>query len=386
MFDPTWNKTSHKWPIDFWLLGALLVLIVIGLAMVASSSVAIGEKFHGNSLYHVTKQAIFFAISMFFVAIVVRIPINFWENHRIKIFLFGIVLLVLVLIFGREINGARRWLSLGIMNFQVAEFVKLAVIIFMAGYLTRHAYAVRESVEAVLRLAIPFGVMAILLLWQPDFGSTFVIAVIIAGMLLIAGAPWRFFVFTVLPVAALLTIMIITSEYRMARVSNFLDPWADPFGHGFQLTQALIASGRGEIFGVGIGESVQKLLFLPDAHTDFLFSIYAEEFGFIGVVLLVALYLFILYRCFLIGRRAFYKAEFFGGLIAYGVGIWIMLQAFINMGVNLGLLPTKGLTLPLMSYGGSSMLILMIGLAMVFRVDYETRCKDLATRAQAKVT
>lgn len=371
-------------PIDLWLLGAVIVLITIGLTMVASSSIAISEKNFGNSLHYFIRQAISIGIGLTAAIIVFRVPLNVWEEQRIKIFLFGIVLLIAVLIFGKEINGSKRWLSLGIMNFQVSEFVKVAVIIFMAGYLTRHSHAVRESYEAIIRLAIPFGIMTFLLLSEPDFGSTFVIAVIISGMLLIAGAAWRFFVFTVLPIATLLVIMVITSEYRMARVTNFLDPWADPFGNGYQLTQALIASGRGEIFGVGVGESVQKLLYLPDAHTDFLFSIYAEEYGLLGVIFLAGLYLLILSRCFIIGRRAFYKAEFFGGLIAYGVGIWIVLQAIINMGVNLGLFPTKGLTLPLMSYGGSSALMILIAFALVFRVDYETRRKSAEdTRSEA---
>jgi cell division protein FtsW len=363
-------------PIDLWLLGSVLVLMVVGLIMVASSSIAISEKNFLNPLYYLNRQSVSMLLGLLAGLAVFKIPLSILEAQRIKIFLLGIVLLVAVLILGKEINGAKRWLSLVVMNFQVSEFVKMAVIIFMAGYLTRHAHAVKESFEAIIRLVIPFGMMTFLLLLEPDFGSTFVIAVIISGMLLIAGAAWRFFVFTVLPIASLLVIMVITSEYRMARVSNFLDPWADPFGNGYQLTQALIASGRGEVFGVGVGESVQKLLYLPDAHTDFIFSIYAEEYGLLGVIFLIGLYLLILSRCFIIGRRAFYKAEFFGGLIAYGVGIWIILQAMINMGVNLGLLPTKGLTLPLISYGGSSVLMFMVALALVFRVDYETRQKE----------
>lgn len=363
-------------PIDLWLLGSVLVLMVVGLIMVASSSIAISEKNFLNPLYYLNRQSVSMLLGLLAGLAVFKIPLSILEAQRIKIFLLGIVLLVAVLILGKEINGAKRWLSLVVLNFQVSEFVKMAVIIFMAGYLTRHAHAVKESFEAIIRLVIPFGMMTFLLLLEPDFGSTFVIAVIISGMLLIAGAAWRFFVFTVLPIASLLVIMVITSEYRMARVSNFLDPWADPFGNGYQLTQALIASGRGEVFGVGVGESVQKLLYLPDAHTDFIFSIYAEEYGLLGVIFLIGLYLLILSRCFIIGRRAFYKAEFFGGLIAYGVGIWIILQAMINMGVNLGLLPTKGLTLPLISYGGSSVLMFMVALALVFRVDYETRQKE----------
>lgn len=368
-----WREQSQDWQLDYWLIGAIAVLVVIGLTMVASSSIAISEKRFDNSMHYLSRQSISMGLGLVAALIVFKLPLAFWEKRRGVLFIVGLVLLVLVLIFGREINGSKRWLPLVVMNFQVSEFMKIAVVVFMAGYLDRHASAVRENFEAVIRLALPFGVMAILLLLEPDFGSTFVIAVIITGMLLIAGAPWRFFAMTVVPIATLLVVMVITSSYRMARVTNFLDPWSDPFGKGYQLTQALIASGRGEWFGVGIGESVQKLLYLPDAHTDFLFSIYAEELGLIGVAFLILLYLVILYRCFRIGRKAFEKTEFFGGLIAYGVGIWIVLQAIINMGVNLGLFPTKGLTLPFMSYGGSSVLILAIAVALVLRVDYETR-------------
>ncbi|HBQ44450.1 MAG TPA: putative lipid II flippase FtsW [Thiomicrospira sp.] len=368
-----WKELSRQWPTDFWLVGGILVLMVLGLIMVASSSIAISEKRFGEPLHYLISQSMAMGMGAVVGYFVLKIPLLFWEDNRIKMFLFGILLLILVLIFGREIGGSKRWLSLGFMNFQVSEFIKMAVIIFMAGYLTRHASEVKESFQAVMRLGLPFGLMAILLLLEPDYGSTFVVAVIIAGMLLIAGAPWKFFVFTVFPMASLLVMMMIVAPYRRSRITIFLDPWADPFDKGYQLTQALIASGRGEWFGVGMGESVQKLLYLPDAHTDFLFSIFAEEFGLIGIFLLVVLYLFILYRCFRIGRKAFNKSQFFGGLIAYGVGIWIILQTIINMGVNLGLLPTKGLTLPFMSYGGSSLLMLMIAVAFVLRVDYETR-------------
>lgn len=373
-----WREQSADWQVDYWLIGALAVLMTLGLAMVASSSIAISEKRFGDDTHYFLRQLFAMGLGTLAAYIVFRIPLSVWRKHRGQLFILGLVLLVAVLIFGREINGSKRWLPLIVMNFQVSEFMKIAVVVFMAGYLDRHATAVRESFEAVIRLALPFGVMAILLLLEPDFGSTFVIAVIITGMLLIAGAPWRFFAMTVLPIGTLLVMMVITSPYRMARVTNFLDPWSDPFGHGYQLTQALIASGRGEWFGVGIGESVQKLLYLPDAHTDFLFSIYAEEFGLLGVAFLILLYLFILHRCFRIGGKAFDKQEYFGGLIAYGVGIWIVLQAMINMGVNLGLFPTKGLTLPLMSYGGSSVLILMVALGLVLRVDSETKQKPLS--------
>lgn len=368
-----WRERSQQWPVDYWLLGLVVTLAMIGLMMVASSSIAISEKRFDDSTHYVLRQFISLGLGLAAAYIVFQIPLSFWEKNRGKLFLLALFLLVLVLIFGREINGSKRWLPLLVMNFQPSEFMKLVIVVFMAGYLNRHASAVKESFEAVIRLALPFGIMAILLLMEPDYGSTFVIAVVITGMLLIAGAPWRYFVLTVLPMASLLAVLVVISPYRMARVSSFLDPWQDPFGSGYQLTQALIALGRGEWAGVGLGGSVQKLLYLPDAHTDFLFSIYGEEFGFIGVLLLVVLYLLLLQRLFRIGRKALESDKFFGGMIAYGIGIWIILQAMINMGVNMGAFPTKGLTLPFMSYGGSSMLLLIIAITLVFRVDFETR-------------
>lgn len=368
-----WREKSKQWPMDYWLLGLIITLMVIGLTMVASSSISISEKRFGVADHYFIRQLISFGLGGIAAYLFFQVPLSMWEKNRGKLFLFALFLLVAVLIFGREINGSKRWLPLVIMNFQPSEFMKFVIVIFMAGYLDRHASAVKESFGAVIRLALPFGIMAILLLMEPDYGSTFVIAVVITGMLLIAGAPWRYFVLTVMPMVTILVTLVVTSEYRMARVSSFLDPWQDPFGAGYQLTQALIASGSGEWFGAGLGGSIQKLLYLPDAHTDFLFSIYGEEFGFIGVVFLVLLYVAILYRLFRIGRKAIDANHFFGGMVAYGIGIWIILQAGINMGVNLGAFPTKGLTLPFMSYGGSSVLMLSIALAMVFRIDYETR-------------
>ncbi len=368
-----WRAESQKWPMDYWLLGLLIMLVMMGLMMVASSSVAISEQRFGHPNHYLIRQIISMGLGLFAAYLFFHVPLGMWENNRGKLFLFGVLLLVAVLIFGREINGSKRWLPLGIMNFQPSEFMKLVIVIFMAGYLDRHASAVKENLGAVTRLALPFGVMAILLLLEPDYGSTFVIAIMITGMLLIAGAPWRYFALTVLPMVVILVALVVNSEYRMARVTSFLDPWQDPFGAGYQLTQALIASGSGEWFGTGLGGSVQKLLYLPDAHTDFLFSIYGEEFGFIGVVFLVLLYLAILHRLFRIGHKAWNANHVFGSMVCFGIGIWIILQAGINMGVNLGAFPTKGLTLPFMSYGGSSLLMMSIAMAVVFRVDYETR-------------
>lgn len=371
----TWLASfkQEKWPIDYWLLGSLLLLIFLGLTMVLSSSLAISEQRFAQSTHYFIRQSIALGIGLIGALLVFKVPIQFWQTHRGKLFLFGLLLLVLVLIFGREISGSKRWLPLIVMNFQPAEFVKLAAIVFVAGYLQRHLSAVKEDFNVIMRLSLPFGLMALLLLFQPDYGSTLLIAAVVTAMLLISGAPWRYFVLTIMPVVVLLSLLVFYSPYRMARVVSFLDPWQDPFGAGYQLTQALIASGSGGWFGSGLGASVQKLLYLPDAHTDFLFSIFAEEFGFIGVVGLLFLYGVFVYRMFRVAQRAWLPEHQFPALLVYGVATWIALQVMINLGVNLGLLPTKGLTLPFMSYGGSSIMMLCVAMALVFRVDYEQR-------------
>ena len=364
---------QDQWPVDYWLLGSLLLLIFLGLTMVLSSSLAISEQRFDQATHYFIRQSIALGIGLVAALMVFNVPIQFWHTHRGKLFLFGLLLLVLVLIFGREIGGSKRWLPLVVMNFQPAEFIKLAAIVFVAGYLQRHLSAVKEDFNVIMRLSLPFGLMALLLLFQPDYGSTLLIAAVVTAMLLISGAPWRYFVLTIMPVVVLLSLLVFYSPYRMARVVSFLDPWQDPFGAGYQLTQALIASGSGGWFGSGLGASVQKLLYLPDAHTDFLFSIFAEEFGFIGVIGLLLLYGFFVYRMFQVAQRAWLPDQQFSALLVYGVATWIAFQVMINLGVNLGLLPTKGLTLPFMSYGGSSIMMLCVAMALVFRVDYEQR-------------
>lgn len=364
---------QDQWAIDYWLLGSLLLLIFLGLTMVLSSSLAISEQRFDQATHYFIRQSIALGIGLVGALVAFKIPIQFWQTHRGKLFLFGLLLLVLVLILGREISGSKRWLPLLVMNFQPAEFVKLAAIVFVAGYLQRHLNAVKEDFNVIMRLSLPFGLMALLLLFQPDYGSTLLIAAVVTGMLLISGAPWRYFVLTIMPVVVLLSLLVVYSPYRMARVVSFLDPWQDPYGAGYQLTQALIASGSGGWFGAGLGASVQKLLYLPDAHTDFLFSIFAEEFGFIGVLGLLVLYGFFIYRMFRVAQRSWAPDQQFSALLVYGVATWIALQVMINLGVNLGLLPTKGLTLPFMSYGGSSIMMLCVAMALVFRVDYEQR-------------
>lgn len=376
------RQQQQQWPVDYWLVGSLLILIFLGLTMVLSSSVAISEQRFGQATHYFVRQAIALGIGLSLAFMVFKVPIDFWQTHRGKLFIFALILLVLVLVFGREIGGAKRWLPLVIMNFQPAELVKIAAIIFVAGYLQRHLTAVKEDFNVIMRLSLPFGLMALLLLLQPDYGTTLLIAAVVTGMLIISGAPWRYFVLTILPVVALLAMLVFYSPYRMARVTSFMDPWQDPFGSGYQLTQALIASGSGGWFGAGLGASVQKLLYLPDAHTDFLFSIFAEEFGFIGVLGLLILFGFFIWRMFVIAKQAWQPEQQFAALLVYGIAIWIGLQMMINIGVNLGLLPTKGLTLPFMSYGGSSLMMLCVAMALVLRVDYEQRLANKAGDSQ----
>ena len=366
---------------DGWLLGALLLLMGLGLTMVLSASGPYAERLFGNGWHYVVRQGMAMVMGAGVMVLILRTPTDIWAAHRGKLLIVTLVLLVAVLLVGHEVNGARRWLPLGVVNFQPAELAKLVTVIFMAGYLARHAEALKAQLGAVMRLGLPFGLMAVLLLLEPDYGSTFVVMVIIAALLLIAGAPWRYFVLLVLPIALALVALVIFSPYRMARVTSFLDPWADPFGQGYQLVQALIAFGSGGLTGVGLGESVQKLFYLPDAHTDFIFAIFAEEFGFVGVVMLMALYVFIFWRVFAIGRAALAQDRLFQALLAFGVGVWFMLQALINMGVNLGLFPTKGLTLPFFSYGGSSVLVFAAAFALVLRVDWENRHQQVSSDA-----
>lgn len=366
---------NHQKPmmIDYWLLGALTVLAGLGLTMVFSSSVSMAQAHYMDSMAYFKRQSIAYFLGLMIAYFVYYIPIHNWKKNRGYLLLFGYALLIAVLIIGTEVNGSKRWLPLPFFNFQPSELMKLIAIIFMAGFLIKHHSEVSARFTAVMRLAIPFALMGVLLLLEPDFGATFVIMVVLASMLFIAGAPLKHFFIILFPSALLAGLLIKQESYRLVRVQSFMDPWDDPFGTDYQLIQSLLAHGQGGWSGAGLGESVQKLSYLPEAHTDYIFSIFGEEFGFIGVMLLAFLYLFIIYRIFLVGARAMAKGHAFGGLIAYGVAVWIAVQSVINMSVTLGLAPSKGLTLPLFSYGGSSILIFLSALAIVFRIDYEAR-------------
>ncbi len=366
--------------IDVTLLSVIVLLLGIGLVMVASSSVSIAEKQMGNPFYYLQRQIIFVIIGCLAAAITINIPIKVWEKMGVALVVASYALLILVLIpgIGKTVNGSTRWIPIGLINLQASEAVKLLMIIYMGGYLVRRGESVRESFRG---FCVPMGLLAvagILLLLEPDFGATVVIATTCMGMLFLAGARlWQFAMLSGLALTAM-SILAITSPYRMARLTAFLNPWADPFDSGFQLTQSLIAIGSGDWFGAGLGNSVQKLFYLPEAHTDFLFAVYAEEMGLIGVALLIMLYAFAVLRSMRIGAVSEAAGRTAGGYLAYGIGIWFGMQAFVNMGVNMGMLPTKGLTLPLMSYGGSSLIIMCAALGILLRIDYENRSANVS--------
>lgn len=384
MFRPKLSQDTEM--IDWTLLGTMLVLACLGLIMVASASVAIAEKRFGMELRYALQQLVFLLGSFAISAWVVRnTSLAWWKENRGLLLLIAMVLVLMTLVLGREINGAKRWLSLGFFNLQPSEFLKLIVIVFMAAYIEKNfkqqqdaegkrdlRQEKRQQMQAIKLLMLPLVPIFFLLLLQPDFGSLMVVLMLVFAMLLIAGAPLRLLL-SVVPLGLALVVIIILEPYRLARVVSFLDPWKDAQNTGYQLTHSLMALGRGDWWGVGLGNSVEKLFYLPDAHTDFLFAIYGEEFGFVGVVFLVTLYVLLVWRIFRIGRAAAERSQTFAALLCYGVGVWVALQAFINMGANLGLLPTKGLTLPLVSYGGSSLLSSMLALGLVLRIDWENR-------------
>ncbi|HQT02268.1 MAG TPA: putative lipid II flippase FtsW [Thiotrichales bacterium] len=373
-------------PVDWTLVGVMLMLSCLGVVMVASASVAIAERRFGMELRYVLQQLVFLLGSLLIaVWVIQKTTLSWWKENRGLLLLIAMVLVMMTLVLGREINGAKRWLSLGFFNLQPSEFLKLIVIVFMAAYIEKNFQQQQDAqgnrdwklekkrqMQAIKLLMLPLIPIFLLLLLQPDFGSLMVVLLLVFAMLLIAGAPLRLLL-SVVPLGLALVVVIIIEPYRLARVVSFLDPWKDAQNTGYQLTHSLMALGRGDWFGVGLGNSVEKLFYLPDAHTDFLFAIYGEEFGFIGVVALVLLYLVMIWRIFRIGRVAAEREQTFAALICYGVGAWVAVQALINMGANLGLLPTKGLTLPLVSYGGSSLLMSMLALGLVLRIDWENR-------------
>lgn len=359
--------------IDPVLMSLSLALLLGGLVILASASISISDGTFGQPFYYLERQLLAVAIGAVAGFICLFVPMHVWCKLGPVLLLFGIAMLVAVLLpgVGYTVNGSTRWIHLGVMNLQVSEPARLCLLMYLAGYLVRHNKSLRDQFGGFLRPMLVLGVTCTLLLAEPDFGAAFVLMTTALAMLFVAGARWRdFFVFFTVTVMAMATL-VFTSEYRLQRLTAFLDPWADPFDSGFQLTQSLIAIGRGEWFGVGLGNSVQKLFYLPEAHTDFVFAVFAEEFGLFGALILIALFVVFVWRVLRLAVRASRVERHFEANLAMGLGTWLGLQAFINIGVNMGLLPTKGLTLPLISYGRSSIIVAMISIALLLRIHHE---------------
>ncbi|MDH5359406.1 MAG: putative lipid II flippase FtsW [Gammaproteobacteria bacterium] len=358
---------------DMPLFWSLLFLIGLGLVMVASASIDIADRKLGEPLYYLIRQLIFVGIGLSVAWAALRLDLGFWQHSGTSLLIFGFVLLILVPLIGREINGSVRWLHVGPFNVQPSELFKLFMIIYLADYMERRTEEVTTTAAGFLKPMALLGLAAFLLLLEPDFGSAAVLSATVLGMLFLGGVRLRLYGLLVLVVAAVVAALIISAPYRMQRLTAFMNPWDDPFNSGFQLTQALIAIGQGEWLGAGLGGSIQKLFYLPEAHTDFLFAVMAEELGLVGSVIVIVVFSFAVWRILCIGKRANEAGKLFQAYMSYGIGLWFGMQAFINIGVNMGVLPTKGLTLPLMSYGGSSIVVMCLALALVLRVDYENR-------------
>jgi cell division protein FtsW len=382
------NDSRHPRKMLAWdasLAWATMLLLALGIVMVYSSSIAMAEASRHTGFrpwYFLARHGAFVAVGLVAATVAFQVPLKVWQRLAPYLFVFGAVLLVVVLIpgIGRNVNGSRRWLSLGLVNIQPSEFMKLAVVLYAASYAVRKAaflHAEQPLRRTLLRGFAPLSAVMVaigaLLLMEPDFGAFVVIVAIAFGILFLGGLDWRLFLglSALMPIA--LSAILVAAPYRLQRLTAFLDPWSDPLGKGYQLSHSLIAFGRGEFFGVGLGASVEKLLYLPEAHTDFLLAVIAEELGFLGVLVVLALFVWLLYRAWAIGREAARRGRPFAALCAHGIGVWIGVQAFINIGVNMGVLPTKGLTLPLLSFGGSGIVANCVAIAILLRVDYENR-------------
>lgn len=375
---------NRKLLFDPLLFLSALALVSIGLVMVASSSMTIADNWHLSTLYFANRQAIAIFIGIIAAMAISYIPLIYFERSSPILLIASYLLLALLLVPGvsREINGSIRWLFLGPISIQISEFSKLAVILYIASFLVRREVEVRHRLSGFLKPLALLVVIVGLLLLEPDFGAAVVIVTTVMGMLFLGGVPFIRFLTLFGLISLALGILSIASPYRMARLTAFLNPWEDQFNTGYQLTQSLIAFGRGGWFGAGLGNSVQKLLYLPEPHTDFLYAVIAEELGLVGAILVLLFFSILVYRSFCIGKRAIDSGENFAGYLAYGIALCLGLQCVINIGVNVGVLPTKGLTLPLMSYGGSSMIAGLMALGLLFRIDFELRIKSFHNRSR----
>jgi cell division protein FtsW len=359
---------------DLWLIFSVIALMAFGLLMVASASMVISDKQFSYPFHYLLRQATFAGIGIVVAVAVSRIRMEIWERYSSYLLLLALLMLIAVLIpgIGHVVNGSRRWISLGIVSLQVSEVVKLCFILYLAGYISRYEEQICHGFWGFFKPLILLALVGVLLLLEPDFGSLAVLSLTVLMMLFLAGVRLLPFMGLFSLMALAMSSLAIFSPYRLLRLTTFLNPWHHAFGSGYQLTQSLIAFGRGGLFGVGLGNSIQKLFYLPEAHTDFIFAVVAEELGLMGELLLITLFFIIVFRVFKIGRCAQAAGSLFNGFFCYGSALWLALQALINIGVNTGLLPTKGLTFPFVSYGGSSLLINCILVAIAIRIAYET--------------
>ena len=367
------NARPRSYSFDLVLLMTVGSILLLGLVMMTSASITIADRQVHEPLYYLERQGTGVLLGLLAAILAMSIPTNVWERVAIPLLVLAFVFLIIVLIpgVGHEVNGSRRWLRMGAMNFQASELARVLLLMYLASYVVRRQSELKENIKGFLKpLGILIGAGGLLLL-EPDFGAATVLMSTGLGILFIAGVKLRHFIALVTIAAAGLALIAVTSAYRLKRLTTFLDPWADPFNSGFQLTQSLIAIGRGELFGVGLGSSVQKLFYLPEAHTDFVFAVLAEELGLAGVIVTLALFVTLVWRAFHISRLAAEAGLAFQAYCAAAFGMWLGLQTFINIGVNMGILPTKGLTLPLMSYGGSSMLVTLGWLGLLMRIYHE---------------
>jgi cell division protein FtsW len=377
------RSATYEQDYDLWLAGVSAILLALGLIMVASSSIPIAAKNGYIDLYYFWRQVAALLLGVGIGFIILQIPLTVFDRMSSVLLIMGIVFLAFILVpgIGREVNGSIRWLQLGPITIQASEPMKFAVIVYISSYLVRHQTHVQTDFIGFLK---PIGVMTLvsaLLLLEPDFGAAVVILATTLGMLFLGRVPMVRFSAWSLVALSILASLAMLAPYRVQRLMTFLDPWSDPYDSGFQLTQALIAFGRGEWFGVGLGNSIQKLFYLPEVHTDFLFAVLAEELGMLGTLLVIALFMFLVWRIIYIGSEAQRRGQDFSAYLAYGVALIIGIEAFINIGVNMGMLPTKGLTLPLMSYGSNSMVIVCAMLALVLRVAKESRVTSVPRTA-----
>ncbi|BBO26708.1 putative lipid II flippase FtsW [Alteromonas sp. I4] len=374
LFSARHDEPAHSEPVfDGGIVLVAFALMAIGLIIVCSASMPIADRLHDNPFYFAIRHGIYLIGAVIAAMVVVQLPMQFWRVANPYMLLLAIGLLVAVLLIGRNVNGSTRWLALGPITIQAAEPAKLFFFCYLAGYLVRRYDEVTENLKGFIKPLVVFFILALLLLAQPDLGTVVVMLATTIGLLFLAGARlWQFFALMFVGILAVVAL-IVFEEYRLRRVTSFLDPWADPFGSGYQLTQSLMAYGRGNWFGQGLGNSLQKLEFLPEAHTDFVMAILAEELGFVGVLMVLLLMLWLVLRALQIGNRALANDRPFDGFMAYSIGIWFSFQTAVNIGASAGILPTKGLTLPLVSYGGSSLIVMAVAVSLLLRIDFELR-------------